>query len=57
MHCRAKEEKAAVVLKSLLRNGPRSVHAEKGVTGVTFEDASSGGTLRNSSATWIKDIA
>ena len=51
MHCGAKEENAVLVPKPLKINGSRSVHAELGVTGVTFAEVSSGGTLRNSTAT------
>jgi hypothetical protein len=43
MHCGAKEEKAAVVPSLLIINGSRSVHAEMGVTGVTFAEVLSSG--------------
>jgi hypothetical protein len=43
MHCGAKEENAVLVPKPLKINGSRSVHAELGVTGVTFAEVSSGG--------------
>jgi hypothetical protein len=43
MHCGAKEENAVLVPKPLKINGSRSVHAELGVTGVTFPEVSSGG--------------
>src|ERR1700674_3469653 len=38
MNCGAKEENAVLVPKTLKINGPRSVHAELGVTGVTFAE-------------------
>jgi len=44
MHGGAKEESAVLVPKPLKINGSRSVHAELGVTGVTFAEVSSGGT-------------